>query len=143
MLSVKRYINTFCDSWMRTIQVELQQLWLPGVTRSAELIGQRRSRISIFYTLAERHGALLTTPLAIQDTPHCPVPVNAIAAQLLRNGKYVEADRESTRLVSKEVSDRWRIPKATPVTIYGSRVCSRFQNTKLGKASRSSPLVRS
>ena len=43
-------------------------------------------------------------------SPHsprnCPVSANAIAAQLVRNGKYEGVDRESSRLISQEVSDR-------------------------------------
>jgi len=34
----------------------------------------------------------------------CPVSANSIATQLVMNG-----DRESTRLVNKELSDRWKI----------------------------------
>ena len=35
----------------------------------------------------------------------CPVTANAIASQLVRNGKYEAVDRKSSRLVSQEVSD--------------------------------------
>ena len=59
-LSVKCYFKTFCfNPWMMTSPVELQQFYLLGLTRSAEFVGQRRSRTSTFYTLAERHGASL------------------------------------------------------------------------------------
>jgi len=67
---------------------------------------------------------------------HCPVPANAIAAQLLRNGKYEGADRESSRLVSKEVSDLWRAPP--PINISGdfttAEIAAALQKTKPGKA---------
>ena len=36
---------------------------------------------------------------------HCPVSANAIASQLVRNGKYEAVDRKSSRLVFQEVSD--------------------------------------
>ena len=36
---------------------------------------------------------------------HCPVSTDAIASQLVRNGKYEAVDRKSSRLVSQEVSD--------------------------------------
>ena len=37
---------------------------------------------------------------------HCPVSADAIASQLVRNGKYEATDRKFSRLVSQEVSDR-------------------------------------
>ena len=67
-LSVKCYTKSFCNPWMITSLVELQQLCLASLTRSAELVGQRQSRTS------ERHGAFLTTSLAGQDTPPIIVP---------------------------------------------------------------------
>ena len=36
---------------------------------------------------------------------HCPVSADAIASQLVRNGKYEAVDRKSSPLVSQEVSD--------------------------------------
>jgi len=36
--------------------------------------------------------------------------VKSIATQLVKNGTYRTGDRESTRLVNKELSDRWKIP---------------------------------
>ena len=39
---------------------------------------------------------------------HCPVSADAIASQLVRNGKYEAIDRKSSRFVSQEVSDLWR-----------------------------------
>ena len=36
---------------------------------------------------------------------HCPVSADAIASQLIRNGKYEAVDRKSSRLVYQEVSD--------------------------------------
>ena len=46
---------------------------------------------------------------------HCPVSADAIASQLVRNGKYEAVDRKSSRLVCKEVSDLWRA--TTPDTV--------------------------
>ena len=42
---------------------------------------------------------------------HCGVSANAIASQLIRNGRYECIDRKSSCLISQEVSDLW---KATP-----------------------------
>ena len=106
--------------------VELQQLYLQAL-RSAQLVGQRRLRTSTFNTPAESHGALLTTSLASQDiSPSLPVSANAVAAQLLRNGKCKGVDRESTRLVSKEVTYRWKTTTATPVDISGDFTAAEF-----------------
>ena len=39
---------------------------------------------------------------------HCPVSADVIASQLVRNGKYEDVDRKSSRLVFQEVSELWR-----------------------------------
>ena len=59
---------------MMTSLVELQQLYLPGLTRSVELIGQKRSKTSIFHTPAEKHEALLITSKTDQNTFSIIVP---------------------------------------------------------------------
>ena len=48
---------------------------------------------------------------------HCPVSANAIASQLVRNGKYEAVDRKSSRLVFQEVSDFWRATTPDAVNI--------------------------
>ena len=48
---------------------------------------------------------------------HCSVSADAIASQLVRNGKYEAVDRKSSRLVSQEVSDLWRATTPDPVNI--------------------------
>ena len=48
---------------------------------------------------------------------HCPVSADAIASQLVKNGKYEAADRKSSQLVSQEVSDLWRATTPDPVDI--------------------------
>ena len=48
---------------------------------------------------------------------HCPVSADAIAFQLVRNGKYEAVDRKSSRLVSQEVSDLWRATTPDAVNI--------------------------
>ena len=40
----------------------------------------------------------------------CPVSANSIATQLVKNGVHMTGDRESIRLVNKELSDLWKIP---------------------------------
>ena len=69
---------------------------------------------------------------------HCPVSANAIAAQLVRNGKYEGVDRKSSRLISQEVSDRWRALIPSPVNLSGDFSSKEFaaglQHVKPGKA---------
>ena len=48
---------------------------------------------------------------------HCPVSADAIASQLVRNGKYEAVDRKSSRLVFQEVSDLWRATTPDAVNI--------------------------
>ena len=40
----------------------------------------------------------------------CPVLANSIASQLVKNGAHRTGDRESTRLVNKELSNLWKMP---------------------------------
>jgi len=40
----------------------------------------------------------------------CPVSAYSIASQLMWNGAHKTRDRESTRLVNKQLSDLWKIP---------------------------------
>ena len=47
----------------------------------------------------------------------CPVSADAIASQLVRNGKYEAVDCKSSRLVSQEVYDLWRATTPDPVNI--------------------------
>ena len=69
---------------------------------------------------------------------NCPVSANAIAAQLVRNGKHEGVDRESSRLISQEVSDRWRALIPSPVNLSGDfsprEFAAALQHVKPGKA---------
>ena len=51
---------------------------------------------------------------------HCPVLIDAIASQLVRNGRYEAVDCKSSRLVSQEVSDLWRATTPDPVNIFAT-----------------------
>ena len=78
---------------------------------------------------------------------NCPVSANAIAAQLVKNGKYEGVDRESSRLISREVSDLWRALIPSPVNLSGdfsSREFAAVSNTlSQGKLRALTLLVRS
>jgi len=61
----------------------------------------------------------------------CPVSANSIATQLVKNGAHRTGDRESTRLVNKELSDRWKIP-----TPEGQSISEPFRPEELAAAFR-------
>ena len=69
---------------------------------------------------------------------NCPVSANPIAVQLVRNGEYEGVDRESSRLISQEVSDRWRALIPSPVNLSGDflfrELAAALQHVKPGKA---------
>ena len=69
---------------------------------------------------------------------HCPVSIDAIASQLVRNGKYEAVDRKSSRLVSQEVSILWRATTPDAVNISDNFSHREFvvalQHLKQGKA---------
>ena len=49
---------------------------------------------------------------------HWGVSADAIASQLIRNGRYEGNDRERFRLISQEVLDLWRATPKNPVNIF-------------------------
>ena len=69
---------------------------------------------------------------------HCPVSDDAIASQVVRNGKYEAVDRKSSRLVSQEVSDLWRVTTPDAVNIFDNvsqrEFTAALQHLKPGKA---------
>ena len=74
-----------------------------------------------------------------QHSPrNCPVSANAIAAQLVRNGKYKGVDRELFQLIFQEVSDRWRALIPSPVNLSGNfsprEFAAALKHVKPGKA---------
>ena len=69
---------------------------------------------------------------------HCPVSEDAIASQLVRNGKYEAVDHKSSRLVFQEASDLWRATTPDAVNISDNFSQREFavalQHLKPGKA---------
>ena len=69
---------------------------------------------------------------------HCPVSADAIASQLVRNGKYEAVDRKSSRLVFQEVSDLWKATTPDAVNISDTfsqrEFTAALQHLKPGKA---------
>ena len=69
---------------------------------------------------------------------HCPISADAIASQMVRNGKYEAVDRKSSRLVFQKVSDLWRATTPDAVNIsdkFSQReFAAALQHLKPGKA---------
>ena len=69
---------------------------------------------------------------------HCPVSADAIASQLVKNGKYEAVNRKSSRLVSQAVSDLWRATTPDAVNISDNfsqrEFAAALQHLKPGKA---------
>ena len=70
--------------------------------------GRKLSSPSTSGILAERRGEQSTNLLAGLDAP-LVVSVNAIASQLVKNGAHRTGNRESTKLVNKQLSNLWKI----------------------------------
>ena len=102
--------------------------WSEAVQR-IECSHFNREAWSILNNLA---GRLLHSPR------HCTVSASAIAFQLVRNGRYEDVNRASSRLISQEVSDLWRATISRPVNIsenFTSRKFTiAFQHLKPGNA---------
>ena len=74
-----------------------------------------------------------------QHSPHhCPISANAIASQLVRNGKYKVVDHRLSQLVFQEVSDFWRVTTPDTVNISDNfsqrEFAAALQHLKPGKA---------
>ena len=78
------------------------------------------------------------TGRSLHSHRHCPVSADAIASQMVRNGKYEAVDRMSSRLVFQEVSDLWRATTPDAVNIFDNFSQREFtvalQHLKPGKA---------
>ena len=136
MQSVSPSIKPFCSLLRETNQVWLLQLcyrkwrdrWSEAVW-SIDFSHSNKKASSILNNFTGRS----------QHSPrHCPVSANAIASQLVRNGKYEAVDRKSSRLVSQEVSDLWRASTPDAVNIsdnFSQRdFAAALQHLKPGKA---------
>ena len=74
---------------------KLRDRWSEAVQTINFLLSSRKA----WSVLNNRTGRSRRSPR------HCAVSANAIASQVIRNGKYEGIDRESSQLISQEVSD--------------------------------------
>ena len=117
MQSVNPLMEISCSFLRKTTQVWLLQLCLPSLTES----GGSEAVWSIDFSYSSRKAWSVLNNLTgrSQHSPrHCPVSFDAIASQLVKNGRCKAIDRKSSRLVSQEVSDLWRatIPDAVNIS---------------------------
>ena len=97
MQSVNFSIELSCSLLRETTQVWLLQLCLPSLTGSREIDGLRQFRTLTSHTLSQKTWSILNnfTGRSRHSPCHCPVSADAIASQLVRNGRYEAADCKS------------------------------------------------
>ena len=139
MQSVNSSIKLYCRLVRKTTKVWLLQLCLPSLIESGGIDGPRQFGALTFHTLVEKRTILNNRTGRSRHSPrHCPVSADAIASQLIRNGKYEAVDRKSSRLVSQEVSDLWRATTPDALNISDNFLQKEFtaalQHLKPGKA---------
>ena len=118
MQSVNPSIKPFCSLLRETTRVWLLQLWLPSLTGSGGIDGPKQFEALTSHS-RKAWSILNNLTGRSQHSPrHCPVSSDAIASQLIRNGKYEAVDRKSSRLVFQEVSNFWRATTPDAVNIY-------------------------
>ena len=140
MQSVNLFIKPFCSLLRETTQVWLLQLCLPSLTESRGIDGPKQFRALTSHTLVEKRRIVDNLTGRSRHSPrHCPISADAIASQLVRNGKYEAVDHKSSRLVSQEVSDLWRATTPDAVNISDNfsqrEFAAALQHLKPGKAS--------
>ena len=108
MWSVNLSIQRSCILHREMTQVWLPELYVPNLTGSGGIDGMKQFGELPFNSL---------TGTSRHSYRHCLVSANVIASQLVINGRDKAVDRKSSRLVSQEVSDLWRITTADPVKI--------------------------
>ena len=135
MQSVNPSIKLFCnDSSLAAIALlakldrKRRDRWSEAV-RSIDFSHSSRKAWSILNNLTGRSR---------HSPRHCPVSADAIASQLVGNGKYEVVDRKSSRLISQEVSDLWRATTPDAVNISDNfsqrKFAAALQHLKPGKA---------
>ena len=135
-------IKPFCSFLRETTRAWVLQLCLPKLDR------KRRNRWSeavqsIDFSHSSRNAWSILNNLtgrSRHSSRHCPVSADAIASQLVRNGKYEAVDCKSSRLVSQKVSDLWRATTSDAVNISDNfsqrEFTAALQHLKPGKAPR-------
>ena len=140
MQSVNPFIKPFCsllredDSSLAATALldKLDRKWRDRWSEAVRTIDFSHSSRKAWSILSNFTGRSRHSPR------HCLVSADAIASQLVRNGKYEAVDRKSSRLVFQEVSDLWRATTSDAVNISDNSLQREFaaalQHLKPGKA---------
>ena len=139
MQSVSPSIKPSCRLLRETTQIWLLQLCLPSLTESGGIDGTRQFGAYFSHSSRKAWSILNNLTGRSRHSPrHRLVSANAIASQLVRNGKYEAVDRKSSRLVFEKVSDLWRTTTPDAVNISDNfsqrEFAAALQHLKLGKA---------
>ena len=117
MQSVNPCIKPFC-SLLRNTTLAATAL-LAKFARNGGIDGPRKFGALISHTLVEKRKVFNKLTGRSRHSPrHCPISADAIASQLVRNGKYEAVDHKSSRLVYQEVSDLWKATTPDAVNTY-------------------------
>ena len=119
MRSVNPSIKPFCSRLRETTQVWLLQLCLPNLIESGGIDGPKQFGASTFSHFSRKVWSILNnlTGRSRHSPRYCPISADAIASQLVKNGRYKLVDRKLSRLVFQEVSDLWRTTTPYPINI--------------------------
>ena len=119
--------NGFATALLLRLDKKCRDQWSEAV-QTIDFSHSSRKTWSILNNLTDRSR---------RSPRHCLVSANAIAPQLIRNGRN-GFNHESSRLISQEVSDLWRTTPTSPVNIYESfasqEFAAAFKHLKPGKA---------
>ena len=137
MQSVNPFINTFLQS------PQGYDSSLAATALLAKLDRKRRDLLPRTIDFSHSSQKAWSTLKNLTGRPRhssrqCPVSADAIASQLVRNGKYEDVDRKSSRLIFQEVSDLWRATTPDAVNISDNfsqrEFAAALQHLKPGKA---------
>ena len=118
-------VGTDCDRAASSLLSQLGQKKQERWEEAANSIDFSHSRRKVWRTINKLTGR------SGSSFRQCPVSANSIASQLVKNGAHKTGDRESTRLVNKELSDFWKIP-----TPEGHSISEPFRSEDLAAALR-------
>ena len=118
MQSVNTSMKPFCSLIRETTQVWLLQICFPSLTESGGIDGPRQFEALTSHICRKAWSILNNLTGRSRHSPrHCTVSADAVASQLVKNGKFEAVDRKSSRLVYQEVSDLWRATTPDEVNI--------------------------
>ena len=125
--ATKEESDATASNLLARLDEKRQERWIETV----EAIDFTHSSRKAWNTVNRLTGRATSKPDA------CPVSANAIASQLIENGRYPQPDREFSRQVNKDVAELWKceredINTTTPFTT--EEMAEALKRMKAGKA---------